>query len=95
MWVRGLQSQGEGAFQQHHYYNEYSFVCLGANRVPWWWDGPMARSVRYRGNTVVGYGGFGIGDKSTDILLEANSMINATKPMLINRTSTSNVMVRD
>ena len=68
--VLALPVAGENVADRVHLYNQHSFVCVGATRAPGYWDGAMVRSVRYRGNVVVGYGGFGISDFSTDILLD-------------------------
>lgn len=93
VWNRyATQSQGENVQDRVYLYNQHSFVCVGANRAPGYWDGAMVRTVRYRGNVVVGYGGFGVGDHSTDILLEGNTNVNATLPDFIG-ANTSNVMV--
>ena len=75
-------------------YNEYSFVAVGRNVLKSQWDGPMSRNLVYRRNTVVGYGGFGISDKTTDVVLESCVVTNTTLGIHIN-TSTSNVMTRN
>ena len=70
MWTwNQKQSQGEGPWDWRAMYNEYSFVAVGRNVLKSQWGGPMSRNLVYRRNTVVGYGGFGISDKTTDVVL--------------------------
>eukprot|EP01050_Picozoa_sp_SAG11_P041846 SAG11_NODE_18961_length_477_cov_0.804233_1_plen_81_part_00 len=75
-------------------YNEYSFVAVGRNVLKSQWDGPMSRNLVYRRNAVVGYGGFGIGDQTTDVILESCVVVNTTVGIHIN-TSTTNVLTRN
>ena len=95
MWIwNQKQSQGEGNWDWHNMYNEYSFVAVGRNVLKSQWDGPMARNLVYRRNRVVGYGGFGISDKTTDVILESCDVVNTTVGIHINE-STTNVMTRN
>ena len=75
-------------------YNEYSFVAVGRNVLKSQWDGPMSRKLVYRRNRVVGCGGFGISDKTTDVILESCDVVNTTVGIHINE-STMNVMTRN
>jgi hypothetical protein len=74
-------------------YNEYSFVAVGRNVLKSQWDGAMSRNLVYR-NRVVGYRGFGISDKTTDVILESCDVVNTTVGIHINETTT-NVMTRN
>ena len=95
MWTwKQTQSQGEGVWDWHHLYNDYAFVAVGRNVLSSQWDGPMSRNLVYRRNSVVGYGGFGIGDKTTDVILESCDVINTTVGIHVNE-STTNVMTRN
>jgi hypothetical protein len=95
MWIwNQKQSQGEGSWDWHHMYNDYSFVAVGRNVLKSFWDGPMSRNLVYRRNRVVGYGGFGISDKTTDVILESCDVVNTTVGIHINE-STTNVMTRN
>ena len=82
-------------------YNEYSFLAVQGNTLTAWWDGPLARNLIYRRNRVVGYGGFAINGNHegsggpTDVLLESNVVVNATKAFFVNTSSTSNVVMRN
>ena len=75
-------------------YNEYSFVAVGRNVLESQWDGAMSRNLVYRRNRVVGYGGFGIRDKTTDVIVESCDVVNTTVGIHINETTT-NVMTRN
>jgi len=76
-------------------YNEYSFLAVQANRLGAWWDGSLARNLIYRRNRVVGYGGFAINGLAVDALLESNEVLNFTKSIFVNETSTSNVVLHN
>eukprot|EP01052_Picozoa_sp_SAG31_P000669 SAG31_NODE_19_length_35031_cov_42.510707_20_plen_129_part_00 len=95
MWIwNQKESQGEGDWDWHHMYNDFSFVAVGRNVLSSQWDGPMSRNLVYRRNRVVGYGGFGFGDKTTDVILESCDVVNTTVGIHINE-STTNVMTRN
>ncbi len=66
-------------------------LATGRNASSRWWDGPMVRNSVYCRNTVIGYGGFGLSDKTTDVILEDCRVVNSTVGIHVN-ASTSNVV---